>query len=183
MPFSLVEIWDENNLPVPVGETGEIVAKTDGQMTGFWNNPAATATRIVDGWIKSGDIGRLDANGYLYLLDRADNMIISGGYNIWPLELERVIETHPEVIEVAVFGVPHPKLGETPIAICVVRAGARVTEQDLIAQVTGELGSYLKPSKVVFQTQPLARSAVGKIDRRTMREPYWAGVERRIAGS
>jgi acyl-CoA synthetase (AMP-forming)/AMP-acid ligase II len=183
MPFSLVEIWDEDNRPLPIGETGEIVAKTDGQMTGFWNNPEATAERIVDGWIKSGDIGRLDANGYLYLLDRADNMIISGGYNIWPLELERVIEAHPEVLEVAVFGVPHPRWGETPVAICVVRAEARVTEQELIAQVAGELGSYIKPSKVIFQTQPLARSAVGKIDRKTMREPYWAGVERRIAGS
>ena len=181
MPFSLVEIWDEHNRPLPLGSVGEIVAKADGQMTGFWDNAKASRERIVDGWIKTGDVGRLDRNGYLYLLDRADDMIISGGYNIWPLELERVIEAHPAVTEAAVFGVPHPKWGETPLVVCVVRPGAHITEQELIARVADELGSYRKPGRVVFQNEPLLRSAVGKLDRRSMREPYWAGVERRAA--
>jgi acyl-CoA synthetase (AMP-forming)/AMP-acid ligase II len=91
LPFAELEIWDENNKPVPPGEAGEIVAKTEGQMQGFWNNPQATAERIVDAWVKTGDIGRLDANGYLYMLDRADDMVISSGFNIYPAELENVI--------------------------------------------------------------------------------------------
>lgn len=83
-------------------------------MTHFWNNPEATAERIVDGWIKTGDIGRIDSNGYLYVVDRADDMIISGGYNIWPSELEQVIAHHSEIVDVAVFGIPRPKWERPP---------------------------------------------------------------------
>jgi acyl-CoA synthetase (AMP-forming)/AMP-acid ligase II len=183
MPFAQIDIWDETNTPVPLGETGEIVAKADGQMTSFWNNPEATAERIVNGWIKTGDIGRIDRNGYVYLIDRAADVIISGGYNIWPLELERVIANHPEIVEVAVFGIPHPKWGETPLALCVVKPGHHVTEAALIERVATELGGYMKPAQVVFQMEPLLRSAVGKVNRKKMREPYWKGVERRISGS
>ena len=183
MPFSLIEISDDQNRALPIGAVGEIVAKSDGQMTAFWNNPAASAGRIVDGWIRTGDIGRIDANGYVYLLDRATDMIVSGGYNIWPLDLERVIGAHPDVIEVAVFGVPHPRWGESPLAVCVLREGSALTEGEVIAQVVTGLGSHQKPSRVVFQRAPLARSAVGKIDRKSMRDPYWQGIDRRVAGS
>jgi acyl-CoA synthetase (AMP-forming)/AMP-acid ligase II len=183
LPFSLVDVWDEDNKPVPQGETGEIVARADGQMTYFWDNPAATAERIVNGWIKTGDIGRIDHNGYLYVVDRSDDMIISGGYNIWPSELELVIAHHPEIVEVAVFGVPHAKWGEAPLAQCVVRPGHRVTEGEIVDLVGAKLGSYKKPAKVVFQTEPLTRSPVGKIKRKAMREPYWADHDTRVAGS
>lgn len=183
MPFSQVAIWDEDNNPLPQGETGEIAARADGQMTYFWNNPEATAERIVDGWIKTGDIGRIDRNGYLYVVDRSDDMIISGGYNIWPSELEQVIAHHPDIIEVAVFGIPHPKWGETPLALCMVRSGHQVTETEIIERVAEELGSYKKPAKVIFQTEPLMRSPVGKITRKAMREPYWATHDTRVAGS
>ena len=111
MPFADVEIWDEDNEPVPLGQPGQIVARTDGQMTGFWNDPEGTKQRMVDGWVLTGDIGTIDRNGYLYLLDRADDMIISGGYNIWPMELENAIADHPAVMEVAVFGIPDHALG------------------------------------------------------------------------
>ncbi len=183
MPFSRIEIWDEAGNPLPPGETGEIVAMADGQMTSFWNDPEASAERIVDGWIKTGDIGRIDRNGYVYLVDRAADVIISGGYNIWPLDIERVISIHPGIVEVAVFGVPHRKWGETPLALCVVRPEAQVTEAELIARVADELGSYMKPSRVVFQTEPLLRSVVGKLNRKAMREPYWTGTDRRVSGS
>lgn len=183
LPFAMVDIWDEDNRPLPPEEIGEIVAKTDGQMTAFWNNPEATQERIVDGWIKTGDIGRIDKNGYLYLLDRSDDMIISGGYNIWPTELENVIANHPEVIEVAVFGVPHDKWGETPFAVCVVKDPARVTESEVIQMVADALGSYKKPSGVRICTEPLPKTPVGKIKRKAMREPYWSGHDRRISGS
>ena len=183
MPFSLIEIWDADNQPLPIGAVGEIVAKSDGQMSAFWNNPQASAERMVDGWIKTGDIGRIDANGYVYLLDRATDMIVSGGYNIWPLDLERVIGGHPDILEVAVFGVPHPKWGETPLAVCVCRPGTAVSEAEMIALIAAELGSYQKPSQVIFQTEPLLRSAVGKVDRKRLRAPYWQGRDRGVAGS
>jgi acyl-CoA synthetase (AMP-forming)/AMP-acid ligase II len=183
MPFSQVAIWDDENTPLPHGETGEIVARADGQMTRFWNNPEVTDERIVDGWIKTGDIGRIDHNGYLYVIDRADDMIISGGYNIWPSELEQVIAHHPEIVEVAVFGIPHPKWGETPLALCVVRPGHQVTDAQIIDLVSAELGSYKKPAQVVFQAEPLTRSPVGKVKRKAMREPYWADHHTRVAGS
>jgi len=183
LPFSQVEIWDEQNRPVATGEIGEIVARADGQMTRFWENPEATAERMVDGWIKTGDIGRIDMNGYVYLIDRADDMIISGGYNIWPSEIENVIAAHPAIMEVAVFGVPHPTWGETPLALCALRPGHAVEEGEIIALVGRELGGYMKPSRVVFQNEPLPKSPVGKIRRKQLREPYWAHADRRVAGS
>jgi acyl-CoA synthetase (AMP-forming)/AMP-acid ligase II len=183
LPFAEVQIWDEENQPVAAGEVGEIVARSDGQMVGFWNNPEASAERIVNGWVKTGDLGRLDANGYLYVVDRADDMIISGGYNIWPAELENVLANHPAVIEVAAFGVPSQKWGESPYAVCVVGDAESVSEAELIELVAEELGSYKKPAGVTITTDPLPKSPVGKIKRKDLREPFWEGYERRVAGS
>lgn len=182
MPFSQIEIWDDKNVAMPLGEVGEIVAKADGQMSHFWNNPEATAERMVDGWIKTGDIGKIDKNGYVYLVDRADDMIISGGYNIWPSELEIIIARHSDILEVAVFGIPHPKWGETPMAQCVVRDGSTLTEEQVIEMVADDLGRYKKPSKVIFQSEPLLKSPVGKVKRKQLREPYWADAKSRISG-
>lgn len=181
--FARIEIRDEEGNRLPHGTAGEIVARIDGQMTGYWGNPEATKERLVDGWVKTGDIGIIDRNGYLYLLDRADDMIVSGGFNIWPLELENVIHSHPAVLEVAVVGVPHPKWGETPLATVVTRTGAEVSEDEIIALCVDKLGSYKKPSKVVFTEDPLPRTPVGKIRRKDLRETYWEGHTRRIAGS
>ncbi|MFL2521950.1 MAG: class I adenylate-forming enzyme family protein [Candidatus Azotimanducaceae bacterium] len=183
LPFSEVEIWDEENHPVATNEVGEIVARSDGMMSEFWNNPEASAERIVNGWIKTGDLGKLDANGYLYVVDRADDMIISGGFNIWPAEIENVLASHPDVVEVAAFGIPHQRWGETPHALCVVVEGSSVTEQELIDRVSADLGSYKKPGGVTIRTEALPKSPVGKIKRKDLREPFWAGVDRRVSGS
>ncbi len=183
LPYAQLAIWDENHRPLPPGEVGEIVAKTDGQMKGFWNDPAGTAERIVDGWVKTGDIGMLDANGYLYMLDRAGDMIVSGGYNIYPAELENVLAGHPEVIEAAVFGIPDARWGETPCAVCCVRPGASVTEGELIELCAERLGHLRRPGKVVLRAEPLPKTPVGKIKRKELREPFWAGRSRRVAGS
>ena len=183
LPFAQLEIRDEDNNPVPVGQSGQIAAKADGQMSGFWNNPEATAERLIDGWVLTGDVGRLDENGYLYMLDRSDDMIISGGYNIWPAELENVISDHPDVIEVAVFGIPDPRWGETPMAVCVVADGATVNEQEIVDLCADRLGSYKKPKRVEITTEPLPKSPVGKVRRKDLREPYWEGRERRVGGS
>ncbi|MDG1232433.1 MAG: hypothetical protein P8P91_09200, partial [Pseudomonadales bacterium] len=120
---------------------------------------------------------------YLYVVDRSDDMIISGGYNIWPMELENVIADHPEVIEVAVFGVPHEKWGESPAAVCVVAGEHSLTEQAVIQLCAEKLGSYKKPGIVKFTTEALPKSPVGKVMRKTLREPYWEGYDRRVSGS
>ncbi|GAC1581791.1 MAG: class I adenylate-forming enzyme family protein [Sphingomicrobium sp.] len=184
MSFVDLEIRDADGRTLGVNEPGEIVARFEnGQMEGFWNDPEETALRMVDGWIKTGDVGRIDANGFLYLLDRANDLIVSGGYNIYPAEIENVIADHPQVLAAVVFGIPHEKWGESPLAMVVVAPGTELTETDIIDLVSSRLGSFKKPGKVVFTTEPLPLSNVGKVLRSTLREPYWAGRESRISGA
>jgi acyl-CoA synthetase (AMP-forming)/AMP-acid ligase II len=182
LPFSALEIFDENARPLPVGETGEIAVRCDGQMVGFWEDEAATKERLVDDWVLTGDMGRVDENGYVYILDRKHDMIVSGGFNIWPAELENAIADHPAVLEAAVFAVPDERWGETPMAVCSVDGKTPVTEAEVIELCRDRLGSYKKPSRVEFITEPLPRTPVGKLDRKVLREPHWAGVDRRIGG-
>ena len=183
MPFAEVEIWDESNKPLPYGQPGQIVARVDGQMTGFWDDPEATRQRMVDGWVLTGDIGMIDRNGYLYMLDRSDDMIVSGGFNIWPMELENAIAALPAVMEVAVFGIPDTRWGETPCAVVVPKNGQRLSEKEVIDACADNLGSYKKPGKVVIRREPLPKTPVGKIKRKELREPFWAGQARRVAGA
>lgn len=167
-----------------IGAEGEIAIRCDGQMTEFWEDPEGTAQRMTaDGFVLTGDIGTIDANGFLYVLDRKDDMIITGGFNVWPAELENVISDHPAVIEVAVFAAPDERWGETPVAVCTVTADATVTEAEIVALCAERLGSYKKPSIVVIQTDPLPKSPVGKIQRKVLREPYWAHLDRRVSGN
>ena len=183
-PFAMVKIVDQaTGEEVERGKEGEIVAQADGQLLGYWNDPEATAEKIRDGWVYTGDIGRIDENGYLYLMDRASDMIISGGFNIYPAELENAIASHAEVLEVAVFAAPHDTWGETPVAVCSVKEPVNVTPEEIVELCRLKLGSYKKPSKVVVSTDPLPKSAVGKVLRRTLREPYWEGKAHRVAGS
>ena len=184
MSFVDLEIRDADGRALGPDEPGEIVARFEnGQMQGFWNDPEETALRLVDGWVKTGDIGRIDANGFLYLLDRANDLIVSGGYNIYPAEIENVIADHPQVIAAAVFGIPHEKWGETPLALVVVAPGTELPEQEIIDLVSERLGSFKKPGKVVFTTEPLPLSNVGKVLRSKLREPYWAGRASRVSGA
>jgi len=184
LPFARIEIRDDDGVTVlPPGAEGELYAQVESQMRGFWGDDELTKTRLVDGWIRTRDIGTIDENGFVYILDRADDMIVSGGFNIWPAELETVINDHPDVIEVAVFGIPHPKWGETPLAVCRVADGATVTQAEVIELVTSRLGSYKKPSRVEFTTEPLPKNVVGKLLRKALREPYWAGQSRRVSGA
>ncbi len=189
LPFAYLQIRDPEHpeVALPLGAEGEIAIKCDGQMLGFWDNDAATGERMTkDGFVLTGDIGRLDDNAYLYVLDRKDDMIISGGFNIWPAELENVIQDHPAVVEVAVVAAPHDRWGETPIALCVLAAGVEATEAvegEIITLCTDRLGSYKKPSRVEFRHEPLPKSPVGKLQRKVLREPFWVGFDRRVAGN
>jgi hypothetical protein len=162
LPFAELQIWDDDNQPVAPGEIGAIVARADGQMQGFWNNPEATAERIVDGWVKTGDIGRLDANGYLCTPDRADDMVISGGFNIYPAELENIIADHPGVLEVAAFGIPDSRWGETPCAVVCMQPDSRITQRDIIELCTARLGNCKRPGKVVLRQDPLPKTPVAR---------------------
>jgi acyl-CoA synthetase (AMP-forming)/AMP-acid ligase II len=183
VPYALVEIRGEDGTVLPVGEEGEIVARVEGQMRGYWGDDERTAARLVDGWVHTQDIGRLDGNGYLYVLDRADDMIISGGFNIWPAELETVIADHPAVVEVAVFAIPDERWGETPMAVVTVEDLDAVTAEELIACCSQRLGSYKKPSRIELTTEPLPKSIVGKLLRKQLREPHWVGHDRRVSGA
>ncbi len=183
LPYARVAVFDDDGHELPLGEIGEICTQIEAQMSGYWNAPELSAQRLRDGWVRTGDIGRLDTNGYLYVLDRVEDMIVSGAFNIYPAELETIIAGHPEVQEVAVFGVPDDRWGETPTAVCVVDAGATVTAEDIMSLVTRTIGSYLKPTRVEFVQEPLPKSVVGKVLRRALREPYWANHEARVSGA
>ncbi|MFG1347753.1 AMP-binding protein [Xanthobacter autotrophicus DSM 431] len=173
MPFAYLEIRDEAGQKLPVGEVGVVTIKNDGQIKEIWNEPELTKQRLVDGWLVTGDVGRLDANGYLYLVDRKDDMIISGGFNIWPAELELAISTMSEVREVAVVRAPHERWGETPVAIVVLHDGQVLTEDQVIECCKDRLGALKRPTKVVFRDEPLPRTPVGKIQRKALRMAFW----------
>jgi acyl-CoA synthetase (AMP-forming)/AMP-acid ligase II len=182
-PFARVEIRDDAHEPVAAGTHGEIAVSCDGQMSGIWNEPELTRQRLVDGWVLTGDIGYLDENGFLYVVDRKDDMIISGGFNIWPAELELVISELAGVREVAVFGIPDERWGETPCAVVVTDEGVVLTAEAVVAACRDRLGSYKKPRVVTLRTEPLPRSPVGKVLRRELRDPYWQGHERQVGGA
>jgi acyl-CoA synthetase (AMP-forming)/AMP-acid ligase II len=182
-PYTEVRIVDpETGASLPVGAEGEIAVRASGCMKFFWGDPQTTSERLIDGWVHTGDLGRLDKNGYLYLLDRKQDMIISGGFNIYPVELENIILTHPAVLEVAVFAIPHEKWGETPAAVCVVKNHESVTESEIVEICAQELGRYKRPGKVVLTTEPLPRTPVGKVAKKVLREPYWISRPRRVSG-
>jgi acyl-CoA synthetase (AMP-forming)/AMP-acid ligase II len=184
---SSVRILDADGHDLGQGEVGEIVIHTPGRMREIFNDPALTRSRLTpDGYVRTKDNGYLDADGYLYVVDRIDDMIISGGFNIWPAEIENVLAEHPAVEEASVVGVPHPKWGETPHAVVSLRSGETTTEQELIDLCSRRLGSMKKPTAVVLLTDPLPRNAVGKISRREIRQLHWPGPsepDRNISGA
>ncbi len=174
-----VRIVDNDDREVAVGAIGEIVARGSIVMAGYWNRPEATAETLRGGWLHTGDIGMMDAQGYLYLLDRKKDMIISGGNNIYPREIEEILLVHPAIYEVAVIGVPDQLWGESVKAIIALRPGMAITEEEVNAFCRQHLASYKKPRTVEFVPE-LPKNAYGKILKRELREQYWQDRERRI---
>jgi long-chain acyl-CoA synthetase len=163
------------------GEVGEIWLRSEMVMKGYWNQPAATAEAIQPGgWLRTGDAAYRDAEGYLYLYDRFKDMIISGGENVYPAEVENVLHAHPAILEAAAIGVPHERWGETVKAIVVLRPGMQVGEQELIAFARERLARYKCPSSVEFAPS-LPRNASGKLLKRELRKAYWKEQDRGIA--
>ncbi len=174
-----VRVVDDEDRKVPAGQMGEIVVRGDLVMKGYWNNPEATAEALRGGWLHTGDIGCLDEDGYLYITDRKKDMIISGGSNIYPREIEEVICRHPAVFEVSVIGIPDAKWGETVKALVVAREGMRVTESEIVEHCKRHLASYKKPQSVEF-LPALPKNAYGKVLKRELRDRYWAGRQRKV---
>ena len=166
-----VKIFDQNQQELPSGQIGEIVTRSDLVMKGYWKNPGATADTIINGWLHTGDVGYLDPNGYLFIMDRSKDMIISGGENIYPREIEEVLIQHPAVHEVSVIGVPDPDWGEAVKAVVVLVPGINATAEDLIAFCKDNIASYKKPKSVDF-VEDLPKSNYGKILKRELREKY-----------
>jgi acyl-CoA synthetase (AMP-forming)/AMP-acid ligase II len=183
LPFAGLEIRDEEGRELPAGSEGEIVVSSEGQMDGYWGAPELSEKRLKGGWVLTGDIGSIDENGFLYILDRKDDVIISGGFNIWPAELENAISAHPEVIEVVVFGIPHEKWGETPMAVCVVADPQKVSAEEIVRLCENEVGSHKKPGVVHFQTENLPKSAVGKVQRKLIRSGFGIEEGDRVQGA
>ena len=149
-------------------------------MKGYWNNEAATRDAVdADGWFKSGDAGYLDEDGYLFIHDRVKDMIVSGGENVYPAEIENVMMGHPAIADVAVIGVPHDKWGETGKAVVVLAGGASATPDELIAYARERLAGFKTPTSVDF-VDALPRNPSGKVLKKDLREPYWEGRERRV---
>ncbi|CAB1369602.1 class I adenylate-forming enzyme family protein [Denitratisoma oestradiolicum] len=174
-----VAIWDEHGKDVGPGVLGEIAVRSEAGISGFWNNPGATTEAIHNGWILTGDIARRDEDGYFYLVDRKKDLIVTGAFNVYPSEVERVMQQHPAVYEVGVIGVPSEQWGEAIKACVVLREGAQVSAEELIAFCEGRIAGYKKPKSVDF-FPALPRNPTGKLLYRQLRETYWKHSERKI---
>ena len=176
---SQLAILDEEGQPLRTGDVGTIHTITPFPFLGYYNNPQGTAGIYHGKWETGGDVGFLDDEGYLHLVDRKNDMIVSGGENVYPAEIERVLVMHPDIFEVTVVGVPDERWGESPRACVVLKPGAQVTEADIIGFCDGRLARYKHPRSVAIFDE-LPRNAMGKVLRRQIREQYWTGHEVRI---
>jgi len=180
LPGVELAILDAEGNRLPPGEVGEIATRSGSNMVGYWNLPDATAKTLdSDGWLRTGDAGYMDKDGYLYIHDRIKDMIISGGENIYPAEVESAICDHPDVAEVAVVGVPDEKWGEAVKAIVVMKPGKQASASDIINFTRERIAGFKTPKSVEF-IAALPRNASGKILRRHLRDPYWEGRERQV---
>jgi acyl-CoA synthetase (AMP-forming)/AMP-acid ligase II len=178
-PLVNVEIMDDTGAILARGESGEICVRGDLVMKGYYKAPDKTAETIIDGWLHTGDIGHIDADGYLHITDRKKDMIISGGFNVYPSEVEQVIWGHPAVQDCAVIGVPDADWGEAVKAVVELNHGHGVSAEELIALCKMRLGSVKAPKSVDF-VDALPRSAVGKVLKKDLRDQYWAASDRKI---
>ncbi len=169
IPGVEVKIFDNNDNELPPGEPGEIVVRGPNVMLGYYKNPEATAEALRGGWLHTGDVGYIDEEGYIFITDRIKDMIIKGGYNIYPSEIEGYIETHPGVTEVSVIGIPDQKYGEEIMAFVVKLPGQEISEDDLIAFTKEKMTPFKAPSKVQF-VEGLPKSLVGKVLKKELRK-------------
>jgi acyl-CoA synthetase (AMP-forming)/AMP-acid ligase II len=179
LPGTELLIVDDRDQPLVPGEVGEIVVRGSQLMRGYWRRPEATAETLRGGWLHTGDVGLLDADGFLYIQDRLKDVIVTGGLKVYPLMVEQVLAAHPAIAEAAVIGVPDERWGESVRAIVVRRPSRTVTEQEIILHCRERLGGFQCPKSVEF-VGALPRTATGKVLKRSLREAFWSGQDRRI---
>ena len=179
-PFFEMRILDESGNDLAPGEVGEICGRGPILMPGYYKRPDLTAEAIRGGWLHSGDMGYVDADGYLYLVDRKKDMIISGGVNVYPRDIEEIVVQHPAVQEAAVFGIPHDKWGETPLAAVVLRHPGEVTPQQLHDWVNARVGAKFQRLHDVVFMEEFPRNVAGKTLKRVMREAYWQDKDTKL---
>lgn len=150
-------------------------------MVGYWNKPEETATSMRNGWIHTGDAGYMDEEGFVFLVDRVKDMIVSGGENVYSAETENAVENHPAVAQAVVVGIPHEKWGEQVHAEVILHPGQEATEAEIIAECGKHIANYKCPRSVSFRTEPFPLSGAGKILKRDVRAPYWEGQDRMIS--
>ncbi len=171
-PVCDLKIVGFNGETLPPGEVGELWARGPNIVKGYWNKPEATAETFVDGWVKTGDLARLDEEGFCYIIDRAKDMLIRGGENIYCIEVENVLYEHPAVMDAALVGIPHKTLGEEPAAVVHLKPGVHTTEAELRSFVAGKLAAFKVPVKIVFWPETLPRNANGKILKRDLKKIF-----------
>ncbi len=183
MQFNDIRVVDEKGGRLAPGEIGEIIGRGPMMMSGYYDRPDLTAETIKDGWIHSGDLGYVDDDGYLYLVDRKKDMIISGGVNVYPRDIEEVIVRHPGVLETAVFGVQHEKWGETPVAAVIAVSGGRMSAEELKSWINAHVRARFHRVHDVLLVDEFPKNAAGKILKRTLREDYEKGAYRKLSAS
>jgi long-chain acyl-CoA synthetase len=180
IPGTEARIVDEDDNDVPRGVVGEICGRGENVMLGYWNQPELTAETLRNGWLHTGDGGYMDEDGFVYVVDRVKDMIISGGENVYSAEVENAIYQHPMIIECAVIGIPHEKWGEQVHAIVRLTEGAELDEAGVIAHCHEWIANYKCPRSVTFAGEPLPLSGAGKILKNELRKPYWDGHEKSV---
>ncbi len=179
-PHVEVRIVDPDGREVPRGEVGEVVVRGDNVMLGYWNRPDDTAAAVRDGWMHTGDGGRMDDNGYVFIVDRIKDMIITGGENVYSAEVENALAKHPAIAAVAVIGVPDPDWGERVHAVVVLLPGQNVTEEQLRAHCKTLIAGYKAPRSVDF-VDAMPMSGAGKILKRELRMKYWGNTTNQVS--
>jgi long-chain acyl-CoA synthetase len=178
--FFETRVVGEDRRDLPPGEVGEIIGRSPLLMPGYYKRPDLTAQAIMDGWMYTGDMGFMDEDGYLHLVDRKKDLIISGGVNVYPKDIEEVIVTHPAVLEASVFGIPHDKWGEAPLAAVVLRRDAAIDGAALREWINARVGARYQQVCDVTILPEFPRNAAGKTLKRVMRDEYWKGRPDRI---
>ncbi|MFH1090103.1 MAG: AMP-binding protein, partial [Pseudomonadota bacterium] len=171
-----VKILDPAGGEAPVGQPGEICVQMPGGMIGYWGRPKDTAETLKNGWLHTGDIGKLDQDGFLYLLDRKKDMMIVSGYNVYPAEIENILHEDPRILEAAVIGVPDERSGEKPLAFVILKKGEQAAEDEIISLTREKLAVYNAVKKVKF-VDNLPKSPIGKVLKKFLRQQYLSELE------
>ncbi len=175
-----LRIVGEDGEDCPQGVSGEVVVRGPQAMLGYWNKPEQTAETLKDGWVYTGDAGYVDEDGFLFIVDRVKDMIVTGGENVFTTEVENAVMSCEAVQDCAVIGIPHEEWGEAVHAIVILKPGASATEQEIIGHCRGQIAGYKLPKGVTFREEPLPLSGAGKVLKTELRKPFWAGSERNV---